>query len=236
MISKELFDRCAAHLTFRLPENAFGLFDLYARELTEYNRKVNLTAITAPDEIMAKHFLDSLWLLNVVSPAEGAAVCDVGTGAGFPGMCLAIVRPDLHVTLMDSVNKKLEFLRYFSREAGVAVNIVNVRAEDAGRMPEYREAFDLCTARAVAQLNKLAEYCVPFVKKDGLFAPMKAPLSPEEAQRGIGAAANLGAKLQNRQRYALPDGDEREVPVFQKVASTPPKYPRNAAQIAKKPL
>ena len=236
MISKELFDRAAALLSFPLPANAFGLFDAYAEALVTYNEKVNLTAITDPDEIVTKHFLDSLFLLNAVSPAENAAVCDVGTGAGFPGLCLAIARPDLRVTLFDSVNKKLAFLRSFSGEAGIPVAIVTVRAEDAGRDPAYRERFDLCTARAVAQLNRLAEYCVPLVKPGGLFAPLKAPLSPEEAQRGIGAAANLGARLTNRLRYRLPDGSDREVPVFEKTAPTPTKYPRNPAQIAKKPL
>ena len=236
MIPKELFDRWAAMLSAPLPENAFALFDLYAQALVDYNKKVNLTAITDPEGILVKHFLDSLLLLNAVPVPAGASVCDVGTGAGFPGMCLAIARPDLRVTLFDSVNKKLEFLRAFSREAGVPVEIVTVRAEEAGRDPAYRERFDLCTARAVAQLNQLAEYCVPLVKPGGIFAPMKAPLGAEEAQRGIGAAANLGARLIERRRYALPDGAEREVPVFEKIASSPPKYPRNPAQIAKKPL
>ena len=236
MISKELFDRCAALLSFPLPANAFDVFDFYASSLVEYNKKVNLTAITEPDEIVTKHFLDSLLLLNAVDLPTGAAACDVGTGAGFPGMCLAIARQDLRVTLFDSVNKKLAFLRFFSREAGIPVEIVTVRAEDAGQDPAFRARFDLCTARAVAQLNKLAEYCVPLVTLGGVFAPLKTPLSREEAQRGIGAAANLGANLKERRLYTLPDGAEREVPIFQKVSLTPSKYPRNAAQITKKPL
>lgn len=236
MISKELFDRAAALLSFPLPENAFARFDVYAQRLTDYNEKVNLTAITDPDEIVVKHFLDSLLLLNAVSLPAGAAVCDVGTGAGFPGMCLALARPDLKITLFDSVNKKLEFLRLLASELDLPVSVVTIRAEDAGRSPLYREAFDLATARAVAQLNKLSEYCLPLVRVGGLFAPMKAPMSAEEWQRGVGAAANLGAKLKVRRAYALPDGAEREVPVFEKIKITPPKFPRNAAQIAKKPL
>lgn len=236
MISKELFDRCMAQANITLPETAFDVFDRYAAALVDYNKKVNLTAITAPDEIVTKHFLDSLLLLRCVSVPTGASVCDVGAGAGFPGMCLAIARPDLRVTLFDAVNKKLDFLRAFSGEVGVPAQIVHIRAEEAGRSPRYRETFDLVTARAVAQLGLLAEYCVPLVKVGGVFAPLKAPLSAEEAQRGIGAAANLGAKLLERKRYALPDGAEREVPVFEKKSQTPPKYPRNPAQIAKKPL
>lgn len=236
MISKELFDSSLQGTGLQLPEPAFDLFDTYAESLTAYNEKVNLTAITAPDEIVVKHFVDSLSLLRFVSLPAGAKLCDVGTGAGFPGMCIAIARPDLRVTLFDSVNKKLEFLRFLSRELSVPVEIVTIRAEEAGRRGAYRETFDLVTARAVSQLNVLSEYCVPLVKTNGLFAPMKARLSSEEAQRGIGAAANLGAKLERREMYALPDGSEREVVIFKKVSATSAKYPRNAAQISKKPL
>ncbi len=236
MISRALFDKSVADIGLQLPERAFDLFDAYAEALTDYNEKVNLTAITAPDEVVIKHFIDSISLLRFVSLNDGAKICDVGTGAGFPGMCLAIARPDLQVTLFDSVNKKLEFLRILSMELAVPVEIVTIRAEDAGRKGEYREQFDLVTARAVSQLNVLSEYCVPLVKKNGLFAPMKAKLSEEEAQRGIGAAANLGAKLRRRELYALPNGSEREILIFEKINATSAKYPRNAAQISKKPL
>ncbi len=236
MISKELFDRCAEELGLALPENAFGLFDAYAARLTEYNNKVNLTAITAPDEIVIKHFADSLCLLKYVPVPENAAVCDVGTGAGFPGMCLKLARPDLNVTLFDSVNKKLEFLRSLAAELGADVNIVHCRAEDAGRDPAHREKFDVATARAVAALNKLSEYCVPLVKKGGLFAPMKAPLQPEEAKQGSAAAKILGARLLNTCGYRLPNGDARIVLIFEKISQTPTKYPRVSAQIAKTPL
>lgn len=236
MISKELFDASVASLGLSLPSNAFDLFDAYAQALVAYNEKVNLTAITAPDEIVIKHFADSLSVLRFVSLPPGASVCDVGTGAGFPGMCIALARPDLRVTLFDSIDKKLAFLRELRQQLSIPVEIVTIRAEDAGKKPQYREKFDLVTARAVSQLNILSEYCVPLVKEQGCFAPLKAKLSAEEAQRGIGAAANLGAKLSSREVYTLPDGAQRELVIFQKISATPAKYPRNAAQISKKPL
>ena len=235
-ISKELFCRCAAEVGFLPDETSLLRFDTYAHMLVDYNEKVNLTAITDPDGIVIRHFADSLALLRAAAPAEGASICDVGTGAGFPGVCLLIARPELRVTLFDSVNKKLAFIRLLLQELGLQAEIENVRAEAAGRDPAFRERFDLATARAVAQLNLLSEYCVPLVRVGGTFAPMKAPLSPEEAQRGIGAAANLGARMEKRIPYTLGDGSAREILFFQKISQTPTKYPRNAAQISKKPL
>lgn len=236
MISKELFERCIAEIGIDLPENAFDLFDRYAKELILYNEKVNLTAITDPDEIVIKHFADSLCLLKYVTPANGAAVCDVGTGAGFPGMCLKLMRPDLQATLFDSVNKKLEFLRFLSKELGLPTEIVHIRAEEAGRTSSYREHFDLATARAVASLNKLCEYCLPLVKMGGIFAPLKAPVQEEERRQGSAAAKILGGGIGKSISYNLPYGDAREIILYKKESHTSAKYPRVSAQIAKSPL
>ena len=236
MIPKDLFEACLHEIGVPLPEGAYGQFDAYARLLTEYNEKVNLTAITDPAGITVKHFADSLFLLKYVEPPYGALVCDVGTGAGFPGVCLKLARPDIQLTLFDSVNKKLEFLRFLSSELGFAADIVHIRAEEAGRDPKYRERFDLATARAVAQLGKLAEYCVPLVKPGGVFAPMKAELTAEERGQGSAAACILGAKRKQAFRYALPGGDAREIILFEKISQTSSKYPRVSAQIAKFPL
>lgn len=235
-ISKELFLRCAQMLNVTLSDEMLDKFDLYAGILIEYNEKVNLTAITAPDEIVVKHFTDSLFLFNFVSPSPGAKVCDVGTGAGFPGVCLSIVRPDLQITLFDAVNKKLDFIRFLSKELGLSPEIRHIRAEDAGKSAEYRERFDLATARAVASLNKLCEFCVPLVKTGGRFAPLKAVLSAEEETAGIGAAGKLGCRLEGKHIYDLPTGESREVLIFEKTAATPPKFPRNPALISKSPL
>ena len=235
-ISKELLTAVCGAIGLTMDDDTVMRFDAYARLLVEYNEKVNLTAITAPDEIVNKHFVDSLYLAKFVELKDGMSLCDVGTGAGFPGAALLCAFPKLKVTLFDSVNKKLDFIRGLVKELGLKAQIVTARAEEAGRDPAYRESFDVATARAVAQLNVLAEFCVPLVRIGGVFAPMKAPLSEEERKRGIGAAANLGAKLERDEHYAIPDGSDREVPVFRKIMGTVGKYPRPYAQIAKKPL
>ena len=235
-ISKELLCSGCEAIGLTLDDTAIDRFDVYARQLVLYNEKVNLTAITTPDEIVVKHFVDSLCLAKYVSLTDGVKLCDVGTGAGFPGLALLIAAPLLRVTLMDAVNKKLDFLRALTAELGLSAQIVHIRAEDAGRNQTYRDAFDVVTARAVAQLNLLSEYCVPLVKVGGVFAPLKAPLGDEERQRGIGAAANLGAAKVQTERYTLPDGSEREILVFTKKTETNKKYPRKPTQIGKKPL
>ena len=236
MISKELFDACIRELGVALPENAFAQFDLYARLLCEYNEKVNLTAITDPDGITVKHFADSLYFLKYVDVPENACLCDVGTGAGFPGVCLKLAIPDIKLTLFDSVNKKLDFLRFLSKELGFDAEIVHARAEEAGQTPAYRARFDFATARAVASLNKLCEYCLPLVKQGGCFVPLKAELSDEERAAGYASAGLLGAKRNREVRYTLPGGDRRELLIFEKKSQTPTKYPRVSAQIAKSPL
>ena len=235
-ISEELLQKSVAAFGLTPDARAVERLDAYARLLTAYNEKVNLTAITDPDGIVIRHFSDSLALSGLTSLADGASVCDVGTGAGFPGVCLLIAAPTLRLTLMDAVNKKLEFIRMLLRELDLTADVVHCRAEDAGRDPAYRETFDLVTARAVSQLNVLAEYCMPLVKVGGTFAPLKASLSAEEKQRGFGAAAALGGKLVSEKRYTLADGSARELILFEKVSQTSTKYPRGAAQISKKPL
>ena len=235
-IDIEALQAQAAAFGVVLSDKQLCQFDLYAAELIAYNEKVNLTAITAPEEIVTKHFVDSLALLGQIEIPEGATLADVGTGAGFPGMALLIARPDLRVMLMDSVNKKLEFLRQLSVKLELTPEIVHIRAEDAGKDPKYREQFDIVTARAVSQLNKLAEYCVPLVKPGGEFVPLKAPLSEEEAASGKAAAGKLGCRLLTVKQYEIPCGDSREVPIFEKRSHTPSNYPRPAAQIAKNPL
>ncbi len=217
-------ERCAERLS------------VYSALLREYNQKVNLTAVTDEREIVIKHFADSLALTRFVDLPEGARLADVGTGAGFPGMALLIARPDLDVTLFDSVDKKLEFLRLLSAQLGLSPRIVHVRAEDAGRDPGYRGSFDLVTARAVAALPTLCEYCVPLVRVGGIFAPMKAELSDDERTRGVRAAQALGCELSRDERYEIAGAGKREIPVFTKTKNTPSRFPRPTAQIKKNPL
>lgn len=236
MISKELLINSCNSLGVSITNEAADRFDKYAALLVDYNEKVNLTAITAPDDIVIKHFADSLCLMKYVELTADKRLIDVGTGAGFPGAALLCAEPTLNITMIDSVNKKLDFIRFLVKELGLKADIVTIRAEDAAKKPEFREKFDVATSRAVAALNVLAEYSVPLVKVGGVFAPLKAVLSPEEDQRGCGAIANLGARIISKNTYSIPDGSEREIIIAEKISHTSPKYPRAFAQISKKPL
>ena len=161
MIDQEKLDAYAAGLGIPLTPAQLAQFDLYAQLLVEWNEKMNLTAITDPREIVVKHFVDSLTLLTAVTPPQNATLADVGTGAGFPSVPVHIVRPDLRLTLIDSLQKRLTFLAALSQALGQQNTCVHARAEDAGRAAPHREAYDLVTARAVANLRELAEYCLP---------------------------------------------------------------------------
>lgn len=235
-ISKELLLSCAADAGLTFSDEQIDRFDLFARTLTEYNKKVNLTAVTDPDGIVVRHFADSFLLCKYVSLVPGMRVCDVGTGAGFPGICLLIVCPDISLSLIESIGKKTEFLRFALSELGLAAEVLRQRAEEAGRVPALRQSFDLATARAVASLNTLSEYCIPLVRKGGRFMPLKARLSAEEREDGIRAAALLGAELVQTHAYTLCDGSGREIPEFIKKKDTGSLYPRHASRIASKPL
>ncbi len=235
MISKELLKASCESLAINISDAAIDRFDKYAQMLVDYNEKVNLTAITAPDDIVIKHFVDSLCLMKYCELNE-KKIIDVGTGAGFPGAALLCAEPEFDITMIDSVNKKLDFIRFLLKELDLHGNVITIRAEDAAKKAEFREKFDIVTSRAVASLNVLAEYSVPLVKVGGFFAPLKAVLSPEEDQRGCGAIANLGAKVIEKNRYTIPDGSDREIIIVKKISQTSTKYPRAFAQISKKPL
>ena len=212
---------------------------IYLELLLKRNEEVNLTAVIDPEEVAAKHFGDSLTLLRAVEMKPGAKLCDVGTGAGFPGLPVKILRPDLKVTLLDSTNKRLVFLREVCDALGLpGVTLLHKRAEEAGRDPKLRESFDTVTARAVANLNVLAEYCVPLVKMKGIFAPMKGPGLTEELEDAEKALDVLGCDLKRVEHFTLPDaqGSARNIAVFQKTRFTPKTYPRHGGTIVKKPL
>ena len=178
-------------------------FDRYAELLVEWNKRMNLTAITEPDEMIRKHFLDSAVLLSYVSLPKNAAVIDVGTGAGFPSVPCTILRPDLKLTLLDSLNKRITFLSALCSALGIPAECVHARAEEGGRMPSLREQFDLATARAVAHLRELSEYCLPFVKVGGLFAALKGPDLEEELSEAKSAIRLLGGRIEQVKEYNL---------------------------------
>lgn len=218
------------------PEQLAERFDRYAEMLVDWNEKINLTAITAPDEIVIKHFVDSLLLLKAYDVPKGASMIDVGTGAGFPSVPVAMVRDDIRLTLMDSLNKRINFLKELSEALGVNAECVHARAEEFGNKPEYREQYDVACARAVAHLRELSEYCLPFVKVGGAFVALKSVGLEQELEEAKAAIDILGGKVERISRFTLPDGAERAIAVIRKIRPTPKKFPRPYGKIKKNPL
>ncbi len=235
-ISKTLLKEKAEKYGVILDEKALERFDIYARLLVEWNEKINLTAITEPDEIVIKHFVDSLTVFSAMNIPEGAKVIDVGTGAGFPGVAMLIARPDLDITLMDSTNKKLNVIRDILENIGLEANVVHKRAEEAGQSKDFREQYDFATARAVSNLRDLSEFCLPFVKVGGTFISMKSAKADEEIEEGKKAISVLGGKIKEKRTFELEEAGERTIILIEKLSSTPGKYPRPSAKMAKNPI
>ncbi|MBE6883385.1 MAG: 16S rRNA (guanine(527)-N(7))-methyltransferase RsmG [Ruminococcaceae bacterium] len=239
MIDKVSLKEKAAAIDVELDDTALTRFDEYASFLVEYNEKVNLTAITEPEDIVIKHFTDSLSLLPVIKPEKNAKIADVGAGAGFPSVPVLIARPDLKITMIDSSNKRVTFLNLLIEKLGLTQSgseAVHMRAEEAGNSPKYRERFDFAVARAVANLRELSEYCIPLVKVGGVFASMKGAEIEEELTGAKNAIGTLGGKVEKVEKFTLPNGDGRSIVVTKKISQTQTKYPRPSAKIAKKPL
>lgn len=211
--------------------------NLYGNLLLEWNEKMNLTAITEPEDVLYKHFYDCILFLKHIKVPAGASLIDVGTGAGFPGMVLKTVRPDIKVTLLDSLKKRLTFLDCVINELCLdGIETVHMRAEDAGRNKALREKYDIACARAVASLPVLMEYCVPLVKKGGIFAAMKGPSAREEVSLSAGAAKILGISKPNIICETLTGNEHRAFVISKKISQTPTKYPRKPSDISKQPL
>jgi len=236
MIDKGKLREEAAKYGVELSGGMCDRLDLYARMLAEWNEKYNLTAITGPEEIRIKHFIDSLLVVKWIPEGESMRVIDVGSGAGFPGVVLKIARPEIRLTLLDSAGKKIRFLEALCDELGLYCEFVQERAEIAARRENYRGKFDLAVSRGVTGLPALAEYCLPFVALGGKFLAMKGPTGHAEAENAGNAASILGGKLTAAEEFLLPDGSARVILSYQKDSETPVKYPREGAQIAKKPL
>ena len=236
MIDREQLRRCAAVFGVDLQPEMLEQFDAYAAYLAEYNEKVNLTAIADPEGILVKHFEDSLAVFRYCRPAPGMRAADVGTGAGFPAVPLMIACPGLDMTMIEATNKKLIFLELLLQKLGLRASLVHMRGEEAGKLPFYREQFDLVTARAVAELRTLSEFCLPLVKVGGCFAAMKSSLAGEELQAAKNAVSLLGGKTTGVDRYELSNGDPRCMVTVKKISQTSAKYPRASGVIAKKPL
>lgn len=213
-------------------------FEKYYGLLLNYNTRMNLTALTKPDEVAVKHFLDCVSLLKHLEIPASSKVIDVGSGAGFPGLPIAILRPDLRLTLLDSLNKRVEFLQVCAQELGLAhVVCIHGRAEDAAQNPDYREQFDFVVARAVANMRTLCEYCLPFLRIGGCFAAMKGPSGVQELEEAQRAILMLGGGTTARIDTKIPFSDFSHcILLVDKKSQTPSKFPRKGGKPTKNPL
>lgn len=234
MINTDFLKNEAAKMGVSLDGVAIKRFDLLAERLVSWNSRVNLTAITEPDDIVVKHFLDSISPLPYADIKENARLIDVGCGAGFPGLPILIARPDLEVTFLDSIEKKLKFIDDVLESTSLFGETVHGRAEVLGVDSDFREQFDVATTRAVAPLNVLAEYCLPLVKVGGIYISMKG--AEDETALGSKAIKELGGEIENVVSLKLANGDSRNLIMIRKISQTATKYPRKTKKIAVQPL
>lgn len=234
---KDYILQATENFKFKFNEIQITQLETYYNLLVEWNEKMNLTAITDAQGVAVKHFADSVSVLNYVDFPYNSSIIDVGTGAGFPGVVLKIARPDIKLTLLDSLNKRLVFLQNVLGEINLSADLIHSRAEDGGRDKNLRESFDYAVSRAVANMNVLSEYCLPYVHVGGSFLAFKGREAESEISAAKSAIKTLGGKIAETYNFALPfDGGERAIVQIQKIAETPNKYPRNAGKIKSSPL
>ena len=233
---KKRFLELANKININLTENQIEKFYKYMELLLEWNKKINLTAITDEDEIILKHFIDSLTVLKYIN--ENDKIIDVGTGAGFPGIPIAIMMPNVKITLLDSLNKRINFLNEVIRELDLKnIETIHSRSEDCGKDILFREKYDIALARAVANLSTLSEYLLPFIKIDGKMICMKGSEIEEELKNAEYAIKELGGEFALKDEFELPDSDiKRNIIIVEKVKYTPKIYPRKAGLPSKEPI
>ena len=234
----EIFENKLNALGITLTESQKEQFDKFYELLVEWNKVMNLTGITEYEEVNEKHFIDSLSLVKAIDVSGIKTVIDVGTGAGFPGIPLKIAFPHLKVVLLDSLNKRINFLNAVIAELGLKdTKTIHGRAEDYAKQIEYREQFDLCVSRAVANLSTLSEYCLPYVKKGGLFIPYKSGEIDNEVQQAKTAIQTLGGEIDEVIKFQLPNTEiSRSFIKIKKERNTAKKFPRKAGLPSKEPL
>lgn len=238
MNREELLKAGAASIGIELTEKQTAQFIQYYEILVEWNSFMNLTGITEYEEVIQKHFVDSLALCKAVDLHNISNVIDIGTGAGFPGIPLKIAFPHLKITLLDSLQKRIKFLNEVVTQLGLEeVETIHGRAEDFAKPSMKRESYDLCVSRAVANLASLSEYCLPYVKLDGYFVPYKSGKVDEELEASKKAVFLLGGKIEEEVKFMLPDSDiSRSLIKIKKVSATPKKYPRKSGLATKEPI
>ena len=224
-------------LDIELSNNQKQQFVQYYELLIEWNKVMNLTAITDLEDVIQKHFIDSLTIVKAICP-KNKTIIDVGTGAGFPGIPIKIAFPETKIVLLDSLNKRINFLNEVIHRLNLKeIRTFHGRAEDYGKNPEYREQFDLCVSRAVANLSSLSEYCIPFVKQDGCFISYKSGKASDEMNSAKNAIKLLGGRIENVLKFNLPDSTvDRTLITIKKIVATPKKYPRTAGKPSREPL
>ena len=218
-----------------LPTDAADTLCAFGQAVVKQNEVMNLTAITEPGAVAKLHLADSVTVLKCAD-LRGKTLIDVGCGAGFPGVPVKIACPEMKLTLLDSLNKRLVFLTELCKEIGVKSTCVHARAEDGGKDKKHREKYDFACARAVASLRNLSEYCLPFVKVGGAFIALKGPDWKEELAEAKNAIGTMGGKVEKVEEFTLPDESKRAILVIRKVSQTPPQFPRTAAKMTKKPI
>ena len=234
----QIFENKLNELGITLTDKQRQQFDKFYELLVEWNKVMNLTGITDYEEVNEKHFVDSLSIVKAIDMESVESVIDVGTGAGFPGIPLKIAFPHLKVVLLDSLNKRINFLNEVIAQLGLTdIKTIHGRAEDYAKQAEYRENFDLCVSRAVANLSTLSEYCLPYVSMNGMFVPYKSGEIDEELENSKKAVKILGGKIENVVKFQLPGTDiGRSFVKVRKIANTNKKYPRKAGLPAKEPM
>lgn len=232
----KIFNNYLEKLNLTLTEEQIEKFYNYMNLLIEWNKKINLTAIVEPKDIILKHFIDSLTIEKYIK--KGETIIDVGTGAGFPGIPLKIAREDLKITLADSLNKRINFLNEVINKLDLKnIETIHTRAEELGKNKKYREKFDIATSRAVANMSTLSEYLIPFIKVKGRCICMKSSDIDTELENAKKAINILGCEIESKDKFNLPNSDlGRSVIILRKVKNTPSKFPRKAGTPAKEPI
>ena len=230
-----IFEKGIRDLNFNIDDKKIEKFKVFSELLVEWNEKMNLTAVTDPAEISVKHFLDSIAPLSVIDLKKDAKIIDVGTGAGFPGIPIKIVREDLDFTFMDSLNKRINFLKEVSQKINLEKSeFIHSRAEEAGKNKNYREKYDYAVSRAVANLKVLCEYCIPFVKIGGCFISFKQFEVENEIEEAKAMIGTLGGKIKEVKEITIPQSEiKRKIIIIEKVKETPGQFPRNPNKIKK---